>query len=216
MTVSVTRYNTHTRPANEEEGLDEREVVRLFEKRKLVGEFETDDIAREDWEEGLSEMIKAGESSDGRNHYPTLEEVMDFLSSDAEDDEEEEREPGSIVPEKYRIIYGSAQNCGDEIALALTAFVTTGRTSKKNSDGGLDRAKLRGVAEENGIGDRLAQWEDNGLNGGLLRMNTSNVLRGMNRRGERVVIGAEVWEAREVAPKAKKAAPKKQKEAKKS
>lgn len=216
MTVSVTRYNTYTRPASEEEGLDEREVVRLFEKRKLVGEFEIDDIAREDWEEGLSEMIKAGESSDGRNHYPTLEEVMDFLSSDAEDDEEEEREPGSIVPEKYRIIYGSAQNCGDEIALALTAFVTTERTSKKNPDGGLDRAKLRGVAEENGIGDRLAQWEDNGLNGGLLRMNTSNVLRGMNRRGERVVIGAEVWEAREVAPKAKKTAPKKQKETKKS
>lgn len=195
--TTVTRFDIRTRPANEAEGTDEREVVRLFEKRKLVGEFDLEDVTRyegdfdaEDFTAWLNEKARS------------LTAAMDYLGSEPEgEDEEEEREPGSVVPEKYRVIYGSAQNCGDEMALALTGFVTLPRANKKNPDGGLDRAKLRAVAEVNGIGDKLADWEDRGLNGGLLRMNTSNVLRGMIRRGERVQVGDQTWEARDVEPK---------------
>lgn len=192
-TALVTRFDTRD--------TDEGTEFRAFSKRVLLGKFDADEIAREDWETELAEFIAAK----GR----TYAEVEDFLMNAADDeeaDEDEEREPGSVVPEKYRVRYGSQQNCGDEIALALTAYVTMDRATKKNPDGGLDRAKLRGVCEVNGIGHKLAQWEDHGLNGGLLRMNTSNVLRGMNRRGEKVEIGDMIWEAREVEkPKRKRA-----------
>lgn len=190
----VTRFDVFTR--NDDDG--EREVVRLFEKRKLVGEFDVEDCTR--YPDGIDEEDFTAWLATGKDGKPlkagrTVTQAMDYLGSEPEDEdaEEEEREPGSVVPEKYRERYGAAQNCGDDIAQALTAFVTAERASKKNPDGGLDRAKLRGVAEANGIGDKLAEWEDRGLNGGLLRMNTSNVLRGMNRRGEGVVIGDHTW-----------------------
>lgn len=218
--TTVTRFNTFTRPANDAEGLDEREVVRLFEKRKLVGEFEVDDIQRgDDWQDDLQSFLTETKGGKPLATARTLEAVMDFLSTEAPeegDDDAEEGERGSIVPEKYRVRYGAPQNCGDEIALELTDFVTEPRKNKKNPDGGLDRAKLRGVAEENGISAKLADWEDRGLNGGLLRMNTSNVLRGMNRRGERVVIGERVWEADPSKLEARKAARKAKKASKKA
>lgn len=190
---SVTRFDVR-----ETEDGDE---IRLFHKRAKLFGFGVDDITRDDWETELAEFIKTPRTS---------EECEEFLTTDAEEGEDdEERDTGSVVPEKYRVIYGSAQNCGDEIALALTAFVTLPRATKKDADGGLDRAKLRAVAEVNGIGDKLADWEERGLNGGLLRMNTSNVLRGMNRRGEEVRIGDTVWAAREVPKKARKSRAKK-------
>lgn len=205
--TTVTRFNVFARPATEDE--DDREVVRLFEKRKLVGEFDTADIQLEDWEDKFTAFLNKDAKGNDLKAPRTLAAAMDFLSKDADEDEGDGEAPGSIVPEKYRILYGSDQNCGDAIALALTAFVTLPRSNPKNPDGGLDRAKLRAVAEVNGIGDKLARWEDNGLNGGLLRMNTSNVLRGMNRRGEQVVIGLQTWEAREVEKKARKRSAKK-------
>lgn len=212
MTATITRFDFIDRPATEDE--DERQVVRFFEKRKLIGEFtvieceryiddnfDTDDFDSDDFRAWIEAAPRTVEQA-----IAYLTEPKDELEADEEGEDDEEREPGSIVPEKYRILYGSQQNCGDEIALALTAYVTMDRATKKNPDGGLDRAKLRGVAEVNGIGHKLAQWEDRGLNGGLLRMNTSNVLRGMNRRGEKVEIGNTIWEAREVEkPKRKRA-----------
>lgn len=192
----VTRFDTFER--------EEGEVVRLFAKRKLLTEVDLADVEEargEDWEADLREFIEAKDR--------TPEQVLDFLSEevneeeDGEEDGEEDR--GSIVPEKYRRKYGAAQNCGDEIALALTAFVTLPRANKKNIDGGLDRARLRVVAEVNGIGDKLAGWEERELNGGLLRMNTSNVLRGMNRRGEAVKIGELEWPADPAKMEARKA-----------
>lgn len=181
----VTRFDTFER--------EEGEVVRLFAKRKLLTEVDLADVEEargEDWEADLREFIEAKPR--------TPEQVLDFLSEEVNaeaDEDEEEGGRGSVVPEKYRQLYGAAQNCGDEIALALTAFVTLPRANKKDTNGGLDRARLRAVAEVNGIGDKLAEWEDRGLNGGLLRMNTSNVLRGMNRRGEAVKIGELEWPA---------------------
>ncbi len=207
MTNTITRFDFITRPATDD--ADEREVVRFFEKRKLIGEIDCDEVTRygegEEFDQGdFAEFLTEG---DRKDRPRTVEQAIAYLTEEApeeSDDEDEERESGSIVPEKYRIIYGTEQNCGDEIALALTDFVTEPRKNKKNPDGGLDRAKLRGVAEENGISDKLAIWEDRGLNGGLLRMNTSNVLRGMNRRGERVVIGSQEWPARDVPKKVRK------------
>lgn len=194
---------------------EDGDELRVFHKRTLIGRISTDDIAREYSDEfaELAEFIAAKPR--------TYADVEDFLTQDPADfdaDEEGDDEaPGSIVPEKYRVLYGAEQNCGDDVAQVLTAFVTVARASKKNPDGGLDRAKLRAVAEVNGIGSKLADWEDRGLNGGLLRMNTSNVLRGMVRRGERVEIGSQVWEADpsklEARKEARKAAKKNKKTA---
>lgn len=192
----VTRFDIFER--------EEGEVVRLFAKRKLIAEVDAEDVLEmrgENWEIDLREFLEAKPR--------TAPEVLDFLSEEvneeADEDEGDEEGRGSVVPEKYRRKYGAAQNCGDEIALALTAFVTLPRANKKDVDGGLDRARLRAVAEVNGIGDKLADWEDRGLNGGLLRMNTSNVLRGMNRRGEAVKIGELEWPADPAKLEARKA-----------
>lgn len=191
---------------------EDGDELRVFHKRTLIGRISTDDIAREysdDFAE-LAEFIAAKPR--------TYADIEDFLTQEGDDEVEEDEgdeEPGSIVPEKYRVLYGAEQNCGDDVAVVLTEFVTTERASKNNPDGGLDRAKLRGVAEENGIGDKLAKWEDRGLNGGILRMNTSNVLRGMVRRGERVVIGSQVWEADPSKMEARKEARKAAKKARK-
>ncbi len=179
MTQYVTRFDTRE--------IEDGWEVRFFEKRVLLGKFSADEITREEWEDGLKAFITEKPRTYGACEAFLIEQD----SEDAED--EEDGEGGSIVPAKYRIRYGAPQNCGDDIAIALTSFVTLARASKKNPDGGLDRAKLRAVAEINGIGERLAAWEDRGLNGGLLRMNTSNVLRGMNRKGLQVIIGDEKW-----------------------
>lgn len=180
----VTRFNTYER---EEVG----EVLRLFSKRKLVGEVELADI-REDYEEALPPFLLKPRAYD---------EVEDFLTQEAgeEGDDEEGEAGGSVVPEKYRLKYGVTQRNGDDIAETLSAFVTLPRAGKKDIDGGLDRTKLREVAAANGLAAKLDDYEDRGLNGGLLRMNISNILRGMQRRGEQVVIGDKTWPTREVA-----------------
>jgi hypothetical protein len=196
--LTITRFDIFDR-ADAETG-DTNEVVRFFHKRKLIGEFATEDCTR--YPEGFDAddfgCWLNGTKAEPRKGDPRLiTEAMDYLSAEVDEDGEieEDGDIGSVVPEQYRVLYGATQRCGDDVAEILTAYVTTGRTSKKDPELGLDRAKLFAVAELNGIADKLAEWEDRGLNGGLLRMNTSNVLRGMVRRGERVVIGEHVWEA---------------------
>lgn len=180
----ITRFDTFTR-ADEEMG--DREVVRLFAKRKLICEVDLEDVVREEWEEELRAKLPMAPG-----------DVLDWLGEESTDEEEdEEGAGGSIVPQKYREIYGAAQNCGDEMALALTAYVT-------DAEGELILENLREVAAANDIDDRLAKWEYKGLNGGLLRMNTGNVLRGKLRRGEQVAVGTKMWAAREVEKKLRK------------
>ena len=89
---------------------------------------------------------------------------------------------GSVIPDHYRHSYGVDQNCGDDMATALLAAVGGGLKDP------LDLEALKDVAAENGIAERLDQWLTKGLNNGMLRMNTSNVLRGKLRRGEAVTI----------------------------
>lgn len=92
--------------------------------------------------------------------------------------EETAKRRGSVVPFDYRLRYGADQTCGDDVAKALTAKVTTPT--------GVDLDALREVAAANGAEDRLDGWLVKGLNPGMLRMNLGNVLRGMARRGEEV------------------------------
>lgn len=193
----VTRVDTR----DTEDGVE----VRMFHKRKLLFRFGADDVAREDWESEIPAFLAAKPRS--------VDAVEEFLITEAGEESEGEDEDagGSIVPNKYRIKYGVTQRCGDDVAEELSAFVTLPRAGKKDIDGGLDRARLRAVAEQNGLGDRLAEYEHRELNGGLLRMNISNILRGMVRRGERVVIGKRVWEAREVEKTPRKRTAKKAK-----
>lgn len=198
LTLSITRFDIFDRPATEDN--DEFTAVRFFNKRKLIGEIDQAEVVRyeDDFDsEDFNQWLKAAER--------TVGEAMDYLGEEASDEEDEERDGGSVVPTKYRILYGSDQNCGDEMALALTEYVTMGRANKKNPDGGLDRSKLREVAEANGISENLQKWEDRGLNGGLLRMNVSNILRGMIRRGLEVRVGSQVWQARPEAAEENKA-----------
>lgn len=183
-TTTITRFDIFTRI---DEEMGDREVVRFFAKRKLITEIDLDDVVREEWEEDLRAKLPM-EAGD----------ILDWLGEEGSDEEEEEEsEGGSIVPQKYREIYGAAQNCGDEMALALTAYVT-------DVEGELILENLREVAAANDIDDRLAKWEYKGLNGGLLRMNTGNVLRGKLRRGEQVAVGTKMWAAREVEKKPRK------------
>lgn len=212
--ANVTRFDTFNRPANEAEGLDERVVIRLFDKRKLVGEYDVEDIVRDDWEETLPDFIKTDRNGSPRSIPVSDVEVLDFLGDEYADEESEEGVGGSVVPEKYRVLYGSEQNCGDDMAKALTEYVTLGRVSKKSPDGGLDIELLRKVAADNGLSTFLQNWENRGLNGGLLRMNISNMLRRMVRNGERVKVNNTIWEAdpKKVKNKEKaKTAPKKSK-----
>lgn len=181
----VTRFDTR----ETEDGTE----LRLFNKRTKVFAMGEEDVVREDYADALTAFIA--------EKPRTVDQVCTFLDTEAGDDDEdgEADEGGSIVPAKYRIRYGATQRCGDQIAETLSAYVTLPRAGKKNDiDGGLDRAKLREVAEANGLGAKLTAYENGGkdgegLNGGLLRMNVSNILRGMHRRGERVVIGDVEW-----------------------
>jgi hypothetical protein len=87
---------------------------------------------------------------------------------------------GSVVPDEYRYRYGVDQNCGDEMAKALTAKVTDPKT-------GVDLEACREVAAANGVEDRFDGWLVKGLNPGMVRMNLGNVLRGKLRKGDAVV-----------------------------
>jgi hypothetical protein len=178
-------------------------VVGLFHKRSKLFEFDADNATRDGWEDEIDQFLLAKPRTEA--------DVEAFLTSEGGDEEDEEVEGGSIVPNKYRIKYGVTQRCGDDVAEELSSFVTLPRAGKKDIDGGLDRSRLRAVAEQNGLADRLADYEHRELNGGLLRMNISNILRGMVRRGERVQIGKRVWDAREVEKKPRKRTAKKAK-----
>ena len=105
---------------------------------------------------------------------------------DAEPDEEEAG--GNVVAEEYRKRYGSAQNCGDEMAAVFKDFVTSVDEAGKEF---CDYRKLVEVADANKVD--VERWGH--LNIGMRRMNVGNVLRGKVKRGEKVVVGTRVWEA---------------------
>ena len=105
---------------------------------------------------------------------------------------------GSVIPDSYRYSYGEDQNCGDDVAAELKAYCGGGLKDP------LDLAKVEEVANANGIGDRFDVWMAKGLNPGMVRMNTGNVLRGMARNEKPIRIGAKVWNV--AAPEAEQPA----------
>ena len=87
----------------------------------------------------------------------------------------------SVVPLTWQRAYQKHEDkamrgtCGDTVAAKLREYTTVG--------GKLHVGRLQAVGLANGF-DPLVRWA--GKNEGMLRMNTSNVLRGMAKRGEAV------------------------------
>lgn len=103
--------------------------------------------------------------------------------ADEGDDEGEGEEGGSVVPPKYRQFYqerGDATHCGDDLAKALKALLV--------NDNGTDEAALRRLAEVNGIDfEKYAHSQTRGWLG-RARMSIGNILRGRQRRVEKIVL----------------------------
>lgn len=81
---------------------------------------------------------------------------------------------GDVVPASYKRKYGKAQTCGDSVAQHLVQR---------------DIVYLTDVAEANGID--IKRWAH--CQYGQVVMNLGNVLRGMIKRGDYVVIGTDEW-----------------------
>lgn len=81
----------------------------------------------------------------------------------------------SVVPAKYRERYADG-SCGDTLAVRLKKHVTA-------ADGTTDVAKLRALAERNGV------WSASyaKLNAGMQRMVCGNKLRKLTRDGTKIV-----------------------------
>lgn len=104
---------------------------------------------------------------------------------DGEDEGEDDQPVATIVKPKYKAEYAQHDGtCGDRMASAFSKFC-------RNEDGELDLAKLAQVKKANGIA--AVRWSQ--LNPGQQRMNASNVLRGMLRRGDDVTVGSEKFKA---------------------
>jgi hypothetical protein len=83
---------------------------------------------------------------------------------------------GSVVPSKYREQYKEhGGSSGDDLAVRLKKHVAA-------DDGSIDLAKLRKLAEANGV------WDEryNKLNAGLARMTCGNKLRALVRHGAKI------------------------------
>ena len=158
--------------------------IRLFAGRKLQARLPLPEGAKPETVAG----ILAGAT------YPCTQNDLAILIEDAL--AEAERRSGSVIPDHYRYSYGVDQNNGDDVAVTL----------KDHCGGGLkdpmDLEALIGVVDANGIRDRFDVWLTKGLNNGMLRMNTGNVLRGKVRKGDPVRIGSRVWNTIEEAPAA--------------
>jgi hypothetical protein len=128
---------------------------------------------------GLSQTTIEGILAGFGDETPTLETLQAAI-------EAAKAKRGSVVPEDYRVRYGADQNCGDDLAKALSDATTIveGKTSR------VDLEAAERIAGANGIGDRFDGWMAKGLNPGMVRMNLGNVLRGMQRRGEEVTLKA--------------------------
>ena len=113
----------------------------------------------------------------------------------AEDDKPEAEEGKNIIGSKYRDAYGKDGHNGDDIAKALKAYLV----DDKNK---IDLEKMAEVAEANGVD--MTKYAN--LNIGLQRMNLGNRLRGINGKGNDVVIGTDTFKPKAKAEEESKAA----------
>lgn len=107
---------------------------------------------------------------------------------------------GNIIGATYRERYGKEQNNGDDFAVAFDKYVKVevpgGKDGKGKKKRVLDLARLKEVAEANGLS--LDRWSG-AKNLGHVRMNLGNVLRGMNRKGTKIVIGTKTIKGQQPA-----------------
>lgn len=154
--------------------------IRLFDGRRKVGTIDLPSLADPAPKAEVVEGILAGMA------FPTTRVAMlDHLEASLA--EVEQRRSGSVIPDTYRHQYGVDQNNGDDLAQNLKDYCGGGLNDP------LDLDRLREVVDTNGIADRFDVWMTKGLNNGMLRMNTGNVLRGKVRKGEVVRIGDRKW-----------------------
>lgn len=116
---------------------------------------------------------------------PKAKKAAKGNDEDGEDESEDDQPVATIVKPKYKAEYAQHDGtCGDRMASAFSKFC-------RNDEGELDLAKLAAVKKANGIA--AVRWAK--LNPGQQRMNASNVLRGMLRRGDDVTVGSEKFKA---------------------
>ena len=90
---------------------------------------------------------------------------------------------GDVVPGHYKKKYGKTQNCGDALAVLMV------RPANMEQEHHL--AFLADVADANGI--KFERWAH--CNYGQKVMNLGNVLRGMVKRGDYVIVGVTEFNA---------------------
>lgn len=111
-----------------------------------------------------------------------IEEYLENTTPDDGEDGDDAHDGGGVVPNKYKEKYGSDQNCGDDIALALTAHV---KSQDEKGKSRVDFKALAKVQKDHSIdGSRYEH-----LNPGMQVMNTSNRLRGLYNKGGTIKIG---------------------------
>ncbi len=127
-----------------------------------------------------SALTKAGVEFENDATKKTLQALLNNV--EVGETEDEPKVGASIVPNKYKTIYGKSGNCGDDLASVLTAATT-------DEKGKTTPSKLVEIMSENGLD--TSRWEN--LNIGQRRMNLGNVLRSRLKRGEHVSIAGTEW-----------------------
>lgn len=134
-------------------------------------------------------------------------EEMEDVEQSEEADEPEEKGGNSAVRPRYKALYKERETktgCSDEMDIAFRAL-----TSDKEKDELVE--VLRKIATDNGVDmARFDKWctiknRDGSINVGMVRMNLSNVLRGIHKRGDKVVIGKQKFAADPEKQKERKA-----------
>lgn len=149
-----------------------------------------DDSDEEITEEEIKESaIPAGDNGDGGD---------DDKKATSDDEDAEDEHKTFRFPEYKRKEYAEkGGNCGDEMAARLTDFLNVPMEKGKGTR--IDVERLMKVAYDNGLS------VVNGANPGQQRMNLSNVLRGMLRKGHDVDIDGYVIEGEKNPPVDRKA-----------
>ena len=108
------------------------------------------------------------------------------IETHGESNKDQTHKSNSIVPMRWKLAYELTKlpgTCGDKMAQAFAEAIVT-------EEGPISLVELRKIGTANKV-DVAKRWGH--CNPGQQRMNLSNVLRGMVRRGETVKIGSETF-----------------------
>lgn len=179
MTIQTIETATPTTTLDDDFNVTRADVrddkVRFFDGRRKVGEHPISLPATPEVVAGILAAMA----------FPTTKvAILDHLEASLEEADERK---GTVIPDAYRHQYGEDQNCGDDVAQVLKDYCGGGLKAT------LDLQRLEEVVDANGMRNRFDVWAAKGLNNGMLRMNTGNVLRGKVRNELPVRIGDKHW-----------------------